>query len=198
MQRRPATNPWVKNGAKYDMLICHTDSCPTVGSPLDLVERELIHALEDWVSGYELQETLPESRVPELEQMLESAKQEHDALEKQKSRLYDLLEQGVYDSETFLLRSRALQDRLEESLAGVTRLEQELESERKIQANITNFLPACHDLLSCYWSLDAPDRNKALKILIDNVEYRKTSRNKKGEAEKASFELTIKPRIPRI
>ena len=198
MQRRPAAKPGTKNGAAYDMLICKTDGCPTVGSPLDLVERELIHALEDWVSGYELQETLPESHVPELEQLLENARQEHDTLENQKSRLYDLLEQGVYDSETFLQRSRALQDRLEESLAGVTRLEQELESERKIQANITNFLPACRDLLSCYWSLDAPDRNKALKILIDSVDYRKTSRNKKGEAGKASFELTIKPRIPRI
>lgn len=198
MQRRPATNPWTKGGAKYDMLICNTDSCPTVGSPLELVEKELIHALESWVAGYELQETLPESQVPELERLLSQAKQEHETLEKQKSRLYDLLEQGVYDSETFLSRSMALQDRLDESADTVTRLEQELASERKIQANITNFLPSCRDLLSCYWTLDAADRNKALKMLIDSVEYRKTSRNKKGEAGKATFELTIKPRIPRI
>lgn len=198
MQRRPATSPDTKNGAKYDMLICKSEDCPTVGSPLALVERELIRALEDWVTGYELKEELPESHVPELEQLLENAKQEHDTLEKQKSRLYDLLEQGIYDSETFLTRSRSLQDRLEESQAGIFHLEQQLESERKIQANITGFLPACKDLLSCYWSLDVSDRNKALKILIDSVEYRKTSRNKKGEAEKASFELTIRPRIPRI
>lgn len=198
MQRRPATSPDIKNGAKYDMLICKSEDCPTVGSPLALVERELIRALEDWVTGYELKEELPESHVPELEQLLENARQEHDTLENQKSRLYDLLEQGIYDSETFLTRSRSLQDRLEESQAGILHLEQELESARKIQANITGFLPACKDLLSCYWSLDVSDRNKALKILIDSVDYRKTSRNKKGEAEKASFELTIKPRIPRI
>lgn len=198
MQRRPATSPNIKNGAKYDMLICKTENCPTVGSPLDLVEKELIHALEKWVEGYELKEELPESHVPELEQLLENARQEHDTLEKQKSRLYDLLEQGVYDSETFLARSRSLQDRLNDSQAGILHLEHELISERKIQANITNFLPACKDLLGCYWTLDAAERNKALKLLIDSVEYRKTSRNKKGEARKASFELTIKPRIPRI
>lgn len=198
MQRRPAAKPETKNGAKYDMLICRSDGCPTVGSPLDVVERELIHALESWVEGYQLQDTLPESRIPELEQLLGTARQEHDSLQKQRSRLYDLLEQGIYDSDTFLERSRSLQDRLELSQSGILKLEQELESERQIQANITGFLPACKDLLSCYWSLDAADRNKALKILIDSVEYRKTSRNKRGEAEKASFELTIKPRIPRI
>lgn len=198
MQRRPATKPGIKNGAAYDMLMCKTDGCPTVGSPLELVERELISALEDWVKGYELTETLPESRVPELEVLLSTARQEHDALENQKTKLYDLLEQGIYDSDTFLERSRRLQDRLKESQAGIVHLEEELASEKKIQANITSFLPSCRNLLGCYWDLDIPDRNKALKLLIESVEYRKTVRNKKGEAGKASFELTIKPRIPRI
>ena len=198
MQRRPAAKPGIKNGAKYDMLICKTDGCLTVGSPLDLVEQELISALEDWVKGYELTAELPESRIPELEALLSTARQEHETLEKQKTRLYDLLEQGIYDPETFLERSRRLQDRLQESQAGIVRLEADLAAEEKIQANLTSFLPSCRELLGCYWDLDIQDRNKALKLLIDSVEYRKTSRNRKGEAGKASFELTIKPRIPRI
>ena len=158
----------------------------------------MINALQDWVKGYELTAELPESRIPELEALLSTAKQEHETLEKQKARLYDLLEQGIYDSETFLERSRRLQDRLQESQAGIVRLEANLDAEEKIQANLTSFLPSCRELLGCYWDLDIQDRNKALKLLIDSVEYRKTSRNRKGEAGKASFELTIKPRIPRI
>lgn len=198
MQRRPAAKPGTKNGAKYDMLICKTDGCPTVGSPLDLVEKELIHALSEWVSGYQLKEQLPETRVPELEKILEASIQEYQTLESQKSRLYDLLEQGVYDSTTFLERSRSLQERLNKANAGIVRLKDELASEKEIEANITSFLPLCRELLGYYWSLGVQDRNKALKLLLDNVEYQKTSRNKKGEAGKASFELTIKPRIPRI
>ena len=116
----------------------------------------MIRALQDWVKGYELTAELPESRIPELEALLSTARQEHEKLEKQKTRLYDLLEQGIYDSETFLERSRRLQDRLQESQAGIVRLEADLAAEEKIQANLTSFLPSCRDLLGCYWASGCP------------------------------------------
>lgn len=74
--------------------MCNTRGCPTIGSTLELIERELIQALSDWVAGYQLDPTLEvENKVPEKEQLLSSAVSNHDLLLKQNGNLYDLLEQ---------------------------------------------------------------------------------------------------------
>jgi len=198
MQRRPATKRSTRNGAKFDVLMCFTEGCPTVGSSLELVEKELIRHLSEWVEGYRLENVSPESKAPEKEKLLNLAKTEHETLMKQNNRLYDLLEQGVYTTEIFLERSRHLQERIKKSEATIDSLEKDLKYEIDREANIKNFLPACDNLLSCYWNLSIEERNKALKILLDNVEYKKTTRNGYGEANKPTFELTIKPRIPKI
>ena len=74
----------------------------------------------------------------------------------------------------------------------------EIAYERQNDANIHNFIPSCKGLLQTYWNLSIPERNKALKYLLDSVEYKKYNRNQKGHKDDASFDLTIKPRIPRI
>ena len=197
MMRRPASK--TPGGAPYDVLKCNTRNCPTIGSALDLVEREVIQALSDWVAGYQLDPTLEvENKVPEKEQLLSSAISNHDVLLKQNGNLYDLLEQGVYTTEIFLERSHELQKRIKESEAHIEVLKKDLEYEKEKIANIENFIPSCMELLSCYWELSAQDRNKALKMLLENVEYTKTKRNQKGDKDNPTFTLNLKPRIPRI
>ncbi len=73
-----------------------------------------------------------------------------------------------------------------------------MEHEKERDTHIFQFLPSCENLLEHYWSLSVQERNKALKLLIESVEYKKTVRNRRGEKDIASFELTIKPRIPRV
>ena len=193
MLRRPAGGK-----QKYDVLMCKTDNCPTVGSSLDLVEKELIHCLEEWVQNYKLDPVTIQSQVPEKEQLLSFAEKEHDQLLEQNERLYDLLEQGVYDTDMFLKRSKILQDKIVESDAKIKDIEKELEYEKEKDMNINNFIPNCENLLSCYWDLSAEERNTALKILLEGVTYKKAKRNRWGDGQNATFELTIKPRIPRI
>ena len=195
--RRPASK--TPGGASYDVLKCNTRNCPTIGSALDLVEREVIQALSDWVAGYQLDPTLEvENKVPEKEQLLSSAINNHDVLLKQNGNLYDLLEQGVYTTEIFLERSHKLQKRIKESEAHIEVLKKDLEYEKEKIANVENFIPSCKELLSCYWELSAQDRNKALKMLLESVEYTKTKRNKYGDKDNPTFTLNLKPRIPRI
>ena len=193
MFRRPAGGT-----SKCDVLMCRTDGCPTVGSALDLVERSLIATLEDWVQNYKLAPVMIKSRVPEVEHLLHLAEKEHAQLLEQNERLYDLLEQGVYDTDMFIKRSKILQKKIEESDARIRDLVQELEYEKEKDANINSFIPNCESLLSCYWDLSTEERNTALKLLLENATYKKTVRNKKGQGNKATFELTLKPRIPRI
>ncbi len=75
---------------------------------------------------------------------------------------------------------------------------EDLEYEKEKIANIENFIPSCKELLSCYWDLSVQDRNKALKMLLESVEYTKTKRNRKGDKDNPTFTLNLKPRIPRI
>lgn len=104
----------------------------------------------------------------------------------------------MYSTQTFLERSQKLQERIRESTTQLAILEKDLEYEKEKDANINNFLPACKSLLAYYWELSIPERNKALKILLEGVEYKKTEKNKRGKKDTPTFELTLKPRIPRI
>ena len=192
MYRRPAGKR-----SPYDTLLCGSDGCPTVGSPLALVEEKVIESLTDWVRVYEVDAPALQSKIPELEKLLELADAEHETLLRQKWKLYDLLEQGIYSTEVFLERSKSLEERLAASSAQTRALRKDLDDERKREANAYNFLPACKALLGAYQDLSVQERNKALKLLLDSVEYRKTTRNKRGEKDKATFELTLKPKIPR-
>lgn len=197
MYRRPASK--TKGGAPYDVLMCRTEGCPTIGSRLSLVEDQVIKALSDWVSGYQLDcPGIPESKIPEKEKLLENAEKEYNLLISQKDRLYDLLEQGIYSTEIFLERSKRLQEQIREIAEKVNIFRKDLEDEKKRESNINNFIPACQNLLDCYQDLSVQERNTALKLLLESIEYRKTKKNKRGEKDVASFTLTIKPKIPRI
>lgn len=193
MLRRPA-------GAKnpYDVLMCTTDQCPTIGSSLEVVEKALVESLSDWVKNYKLSPVSIKSLVPEKEKLLELALKENEQLKVQNERLYDLLEQGIYDTNMFIKRSKLLQDKIIESEHNIEELKKELIYEKEKEANINSFIPHCENLLSFYWDLSIEDRNTALKMLLDSVEYEKTTRNKRGEGEKPTFELTLRPKIPCI
>ena len=196
MIRRPAS-PDGKY-VPYDLLMCTTEHCPTIGSPLDLVEEMVVQALSDWVKDYKLSgKATYESNIPEKEAILHTAQETHEQLLQQKEKLYDFLEQGIYSTEIFLERSSSLQQRISESSRNIQLLEKDLKEERERELSVEMFLPACEGLLDYYWNLSVQERNQALRQVIDSIEYKKLVKNKKGDVRNANFELTIKPKIPR-
>ena len=62
MIRRPPSG--TASRVPYDLMLCSTYDCPTIGSPLDLVEREVYNALSDWVEGYRLSGQTPSISTP--------------------------------------------------------------------------------------------------------------------------------------
>lgn len=179
--------------------MCHTRGCPTIGAPLELVEKEVINVLSDWVAGYQLNPSQEvKNNVTEKQALLSAAIANRDALLKQNEKLYDLLEREIYTTDVFLERSSTLHERIEEAELSISALEKDLEYEKQKFENSSRFIPECKELLSGYWDLSVPDRNKALKLLIDRIEYKKTVKNKRGTVDTPTFELTLKPRIPRI
>lgn len=199
MIRRPKRNTWTKGGCNYDMLLCNTHGCSTVGCSLDLVENDVICALNDWVKGYELTNTieLPD-RIPELTAMLSTAHKTLDSLLSQKGNLYDLLEQGVYSVDVFTERQKLLSEKITAANDSISDIQSQIEEESNRKIQYDSFIPATKSLLGSYWSLNAQERNKALKMLLDSIVYTKDKRNKKGEKDVSTYEIVLKPKIPKI
>ena len=57
-----------------------------------------------------------------------------------------------------------------------------------LQANRKNFVPRCKNLLGEWGRLTIPEKNSALKVLIEKIMFTKTKRNKKGQ-DRSDFEL---------
>ena len=196
MRRRPTH---VK--APYDFLYCPY-GCKTIGAPLYLVENAVLDALKGWTKKYQLQESGKQNRsVEELIQtklqILSSKEEDLDKLRKQRGSLYDLLEQGVYSTEVFLTRQKELSERENALMGELSRLQNEIEYERKIESEKANFIPKCKVLIENYGELSVDEKNRFLKELIEKIVYTKTERNQRGKGGTANFKLEIWPRVPR-
>ena len=194
LQRRPASAS--NRGVPYDMLMCNTRGCPTIGSAVEVVEREVLRALEDIVRGYEADVPSVPSLVPQKEELLHNAILHRADLNKQQERIYTLLEQGIYSTDVFLDRSKALESQMQEVEHSIEIFKKELEEEKIKYDNWKSFVPTCKQLLEIYWTLTPDARNAALKEVIDRIEYKKLTRNPKGMYDVAAFELTLYPKIP--
>jgi len=132
------------------------------GSPLSVVESEIITALREWLDEYRVK-IEPEKK--EETNILPSLIKQKAAAEQQKARLHDLLEQGVYDIDTFLARSKVLTDRIEKLEAAIQEARQE-----KDQVEI---VPRIEKILDGYEDAAPEQRNALLKAVLEKVIYEK-------------------------
>lgn len=183
-------------------LVCSTRNCPTVSSDLPVVEERVLQGLAGWLGNYELEweeavGPAASSAVAAKQKILASSERELEKLYKQLDRAHDLLEQGVYDTDTFLTRSRTLSQKINESKAGIDRVSKELAEAEEREARQRDIIPKVKKLLEVYPSLpSAEDRNGMLKEVIEKIVYTKdTPGTKKIPADR--FDLVIYPRLPR-
>ena len=173
-----------------DGLICPLPHCKNVGSHLHMVENAILDSLQRYLNQYE--ETLASYKkdepVHELDtNNVELIEKEIEKAKNQLNKAFDLLEQEIYDSNTFIERSKSLKIRIDE-------LEKEKEKysiktkQEKIE-KIKDIIPKLRNAINTYSaSLPATDRNELLKSVINKVYYIKSVRGKGHEEE---FELQI-------
>lgn len=184
-----------------DTLMCAATSCDNVSSFLSLVEERILQALEEWLKDYKLQwniSSIDDNKSYEInvkQKNLNRHKAELDVLQKQLDKTYDLLEQGIYDTDTFLERSRVLCDKIEQARADLTNLENDLNTEIVRRENTVNIIPKVEKLLDVYQNLDtAKAKNDMLKDVLEKVVYIKEKRARNGSLD--DFKITIYPKIP--
>lgn len=199
MSRRP-----YGSRSKHDSLICSYASCDNVSSHLYLVEERILQALEEWLGEYKLLwEQNPDTNIIHTSQSdikrkaLNKQKKELEMLYKQLSNIHDLLEQGVYDTDMFLERSRALAERIDEAKKNVATLEENLEIEIARENSVTSIIPKVEKLLEVYRELPtAKAKNDMLKEVLEKVVYVKNKKGTRLGAYLDAFEITIYPKIP--
>ncbi|VEB19960.1 recombinase [Bacillus paralicheniformis] len=124
---------------------------------------------------------------------LASLKNELKQTEKQKIKLFELLERGIYSEEIFLERSQVITTTLDELKTNIKKIEQELKTtQQQKKQNIKDILPHYENILDLYFKTDDPKKKNAmLKSILHKAVYNKEKHQMRDE-----FELVIYPKLP--
>ena len=183
------------------ILYCPNNICKSVSSKYEIVEERLLQGIADWLKDYRLQWNVAPaddlaSPVEIKEKAIKKAEADIVTLEKQLARTHDLLEQGVYTTDTFLERSRSISTRIEQAKSDVEVLRADIKDERVREESKKTIIPKAERLLDVYASLpSAEEKNKVLKEVLEKAVYTKDKRSPRGSSGD-NFELTLYPKLP--
>ena len=180
-------SPYIRVGCKnYDVASSH----------LDIVEDRILESLKIILNDYKIDLTKSNSNT-EIESLIENTNNKIKLLEielektgHQKTKLYDLLEQGIYDNETFLNRSKLLAEKIKDIKNKINELENLENSYQNMKTKKEKIIPKIEKVIETYPLASVEQKNKLLKSCIEKIEYYKP----KG-TRKTDFEITIYPRI---
>ncbi len=203
--RRMVRRPYYKN-EHADTLMCAATSCDNVSSNLELVEERILEALKKWLGEYKIKwnnaeiasKVKPHSQKSIKEKALRNQNQELEQLYSQVNNIHDLLEQGIYNTDMFLDRSRILSERINKTKETISVLNQELAEETAREESAVTIVPKVEKLLEVYHELPTPKaKNDMLKEIIEKVVYIK-NQGARWHGSVDDFEITIYPRIPKF
>ena len=179
-------------------LICQNRLCQTKSTRFEYVEHRIIDVLQEWLSEYKAKWGKSRRREPSSEAVelhraaLQSLQRELTELEKQKERLHDFLERGIYDEATYLERSQSLANRIDDTRRGIATAEAALGDEVKRARAQLDIIPSVESALKLYPRTDDPKKKNALlKSIVECAIYCK-DKHQTGE----DFRLLIYPKLP--
>lgn len=101
-------------------------------------------------------------------------------IDTQRNKLYDLLEQGIYDTDTFMERNNVLSKKRAAAEAEVSKYKNLL-SQIQAKPDVQEMLPLLNHLLNDYDTLSIAEKNELFKKLIKRMEYSRTPEQKRNE-----------------
>lgn len=182
-----------------DYLICQQSGCPTVGIQSDELEKIFISWLKNYVASYEFIHAPADISTVALssrQTILHNLERQQTALLKQRSSLFDLVEQGIYTREIFTERLSSLEARICECHDDIASIQQDIVRITSIPTNRDIFIPQFRNLLDAWQKLNIEGKNSLLKGLIDKIVFTKTKKNRKGQ-KNSDFTIDVYPKVPR-
>jgi len=181
-------------GSRSDkkQLRIHCGHCENISACYDYVEEAVLDGLSVWLENFKLSEEASDltSDTFMYTEAMNTAESELKTLCGQISRLHDLLEQGIYDTDTFLERSAELSARKADLQGKIDALTAEVIKMQRKESKET-FIPKVETVLQAYSTLEsAEQKNKLLKSVLGKVTYIRTE---KGPGTETSFHVKISP-----
>lgn len=171
-------------------------NCKNKATKLYILENKILEVLNKWLVNYRLSlKDEKDNSKPEntLEHTLTNLNKELDTLEKQKERLHDFLEQGIYDNNTFGERLKILLSRIENAREAINKTNIDIEMQKERNTVKTQIVPQLEKILSEYTEEKEPYlKNILLKSIINYAVYKKEPNQKSDD-----FSLILYPNIPR-
>lgn len=181
-------------------LICQNRLCENKSTRFEYVEERFLEILSEWLAAYKAQwgeRKRPQPSTDAIEAKkaaLAAAQKEYAELERQKERIHDLLERGIYDEATFLERSQNLAQRLQQSKESIAVAEAALAEETRRAAAQLEIIPKVEHVLKLYRKTnDVKKKNALLKSVLEGATYRK-EKHQHGD----DFKLRLYPKLPQI
>lgn len=179
------------------LLGCVTQHCPTAGTYINVVEGVVLDGLRAWVDAYQAPAEAP---VPVLSADVSAAsaaaraqlEDQLSTLQQQAARLFDLLEQGVYDVATFRDRRADLDARIAATREALAALDAPPKPDP-----VAVILPQVRTVLGAYDLTATPaEKNALLRTVLDHITYTKTQRCQRNNAPTDHLSLILYPRVP--
>lgn len=173
-------------------LMCN-NKCGNTSSRFDLVEKELINALYDYVKNYKLSISNESKNTNSdiLKVQKNSIEKELNTLKEQKNKLFDFLERGIYSEDMFLERSKNLDNRIKDYENKLKTILKEIEK-CEVTLNLSNIIFFENSINAYIIEKDISKKNIILKSLLTKIDYYKEKGSKID-----NFQLTIFPKLLR-
>lgn len=190
-----------KGKTRQETILCKTPGCDNVSSGFRLVEQRILDSLREWLHQYEVQwqEHHPTCEPDNSEQVavIDTLIKEQAKAKQQLERAYDLLEQGIYDTNTFVERSATLKAKIADTQKRIEKLEHSMQEQSSRDQEIQELMPKVRHLLAVYDTLpDAAAKNQMLHQVIAKVEYYK-EKGARWHGSIDGFDVVIYPRLPK-
>ncbi|MBQ7030792.1 MAG: recombinase family protein [Bacilli bacterium] len=193
MKRRP----YNKKGQRAS-LICTTQGCPNVATPLEVVEnsiieflKETLHNYEKILSGYTYENEIKKENLQAEKKMLNK---KLNTINLQKQKCCEYLETGTYDEETFRTRIKTLNQEIENINESINTINKKIEDET--EEKYISAVPILKQFSNLYNQGTIKQKNELLNNIIDVIYYKKTNNNGRWDSEAIyDFNLEIKLKI---
>ena len=183
----------------YAALKCPGRYCDNISAPIYLIENKIISSLKMWLDDYKLniQKNIPVNITITYVNSYNALEKEAAALKSQLEKIFDLLERGIYDDETFLERNKTIKTKIEECNQAMDKLQELKASEEKALSFENNFIPNIENIVEGYSTIeDTGMKKELLKAVIKRIEYIKETKNTRGKRDIDNFNLDLYPIIP--
>ncbi len=182
---------------------CRTRGCGNVSAPYHLVGARILNALHQWLAGYQVRYDENGSdrheNIDLLKKSLGRIENEIAALEKQRTAAHDLLEQGIYTTELFFERAKAISERLENTRKDYKTLSNELSAAAAQEENRRSMMPKTAYLIEAYEKVPTPaQKNEILKAILEKAVYIKNVSGMRRGHHADEFELILYPKLPKF